>query len=352
MTRLGDILDVDQLNWLVAHGYVNCTLSADGCLGIYSYTQKAVWERMWTPTSRLCRGLIEDARSGHLVARPFPKFFNRGEPDDDFDPSFPYRVKEKLDGSLGIGYIHPLDGKPRIATRGSFSSDQAHRGTELLNGRGLPDVGYTALFEIIYPENRTVIDYDGYEDLVLLAVIHNESGQPVPWRGWDGDRVNDVVNVNEYLSRDDVEGVVLVNSIGQLQKVKTEEYVRLHRILTGVNEKTVWEAWVGGHLEEMRRDTPEEFRSWVTSVARRFEEGADWCLDSASQVVNLARELYPDGPRKEVANVILSHLEGRQAGLAFALYDGDIEKALHIAKQMVKPSCEGAASFTFEDEAG
>ncbi|NJO65857.1 MAG: hypothetical protein HC836_49640 [Richelia sp. RM2_1_2] len=35
---------------------------------------------------------------------------------------------------------------------------------------------YTHLFEIIYPENRIVVNYDGAEKLVLLGLIDRESG--------------------------------------------------------------------------------------------------------------------------------------------------------------------------------
>ncbi len=34
----------------------------------------------------------------------------------------------------------------------------------------------TYLFEIIYPENRIVIDYGDSDDLILLSIINNETG--------------------------------------------------------------------------------------------------------------------------------------------------------------------------------
>ena len=142
-----------------------------------------------------CRGLIARG-DGTIVARPFPKFFNldeiiaRGEslPAEDFE------VFDKLDGSLGILY-HDSAGHPRIATRGSFLSEQAARGTGLLRekyGDLRFDPACTYLFEIIYPENRIVVDYAGLTDLVLLAVIDTDSGaeRPYEWiRDHYGDRL-------------------------------------------------------------------------------------------------------------------------------------------------------------------
>jgi hypothetical protein len=37
--------------------------------------------------------------------------------------------------------------------------------------------GFTYLFEIIYPENRIVVDYNGEERLVLLGIINTETGE-------------------------------------------------------------------------------------------------------------------------------------------------------------------------------
>jgi len=77
-------------------------------------------------------------------------------------PQEPFEVYEKLDGSLGILYW--VDDEPRVATRGSFTGVQAQRGTAILRARYghvafRTDVTY--LFEILFPENRIVVDYGG-----------------------------------------------------------------------------------------------------------------------------------------------------------------------------------------------
>src|SRR4051812_47399400 len=114
--------------------------------------------------------------------RPFGKFFNWGEreviiPDESFV------AYEKLDGSLGISYVD-ADGLPSIATRGSFTSYQAKRGTQILRSKYAHTLDtilalgkVTLCFEILLPEYRIVVDYAGREDLVLLAAFDTESGQ-------------------------------------------------------------------------------------------------------------------------------------------------------------------------------
>src|SRR3972149_3073306 len=98
---------------------------------IWNYTPKAQFSRYWTDETMMARGLITDLE-GNVIARPFRKFFNYSEHtgEDSKLPSLPmetFEVFDKLDGSLGILYWRGET--PYIATRGSFSSDQAIRGT-------------------------------------------------------------------------------------------------------------------------------------------------------------------------------------------------------------------------------
>src|SRR5262249_36061422 len=140
-----------------------------------------------------CRGLITD-EAGTIVARPFQKFFHLAQMETL--PDEPFEVYEKLDGSLGILYW--LGEKPYMATRGQFDSRQAQVATRLLQRYDLPalDRRLTYLFEIIYPENRVVVNYGDRRELVLLAVIETATGyeHPVPEIGFPVARRYDDVN--------------------------------------------------------------------------------------------------------------------------------------------------------------
>jgi len=126
-------------------------------LTIYNYSQKTQFEKNWDEITLSCRGLVLDD-DGNVVARPFKKFFNWEEilhTVSSEQLSMPFEVFEKMDGSLGVGFWY--DGEFVIATRGSFTSDQAIKAKEmlknyridLLNERG-GERDYTLLFEIIY----------------------------------------------------------------------------------------------------------------------------------------------------------------------------------------------------------
>ena len=116
-------------------------------LTIWNYTEKVQYESLWDEITLMCRGLVTD-EEGNIVARPFKKFFNIEE--NKYIPTSKFDVYEKMDGSLGI--LFNYKGEWIFASRGSFTSDQAIKGAELLRKYpiSLLDSKNTYLFEIIY----------------------------------------------------------------------------------------------------------------------------------------------------------------------------------------------------------
>ena len=272
-------IDLATLQPFVDQGYLSMREHPTAALRIYNYTQRAQFDRAWTPETLRCRGLIVRP-DGQIVARPFSKFFNLEEHIGLFGPLpiEPFEVYEKLDGSLGILYW--LDGAPALATRGSFISEQAATGTRILRERyaGAPFLrDHTYLFEIIYPSNRIVVDYGDREDLILLAIIDTETGAerpiyeqpslpfPIATR-YDG--VTDLASV-KALGRQNQEGFVIrFQQSGLRVKIKLDEYIRLHRLLTGVNARVVWELLATGQsLDALLDHVPDEFYAWVRATS-------------------------------------------------------------------------------------
>src|SRR3990172_6380600 len=176
-----------KIQQLMDDGLVRVQKHPDADLWIWNYTQAAQFSGSLKTDAvlRHLRGMITDA-SGTVVARGFPKFFNLGEqPDVDReyqDKSF--YVDTKYDGSLGI--LYKANGQYAIATRGSFLSPQAIEGTKILheylvqNGTMVFDHylynDSTVLFEIIYPENRIVVDYGVTRKLQYIGAVDNRTG--------------------------------------------------------------------------------------------------------------------------------------------------------------------------------
>jgi len=274
MTDLQDRIRNGELDQLLSDGYICTQVHPEADLRIFNYTPKAQYEREWSPLTKACRGLI--VTSGRAIhARPFPKFFNLGEHEPEEIPNEPFDVFEKMDGSLGILYW--VAGKPYVATRGSFTSEQAHRANRMLYdqyGAAIPHLSRdrTYLFEIIYAENRIVVDYGKHEKLVLLAVLDTETGVDLPLedvgfpvvKQYHG--IKDIATLRD-LEQPNSEGFVVRFKSGFRVKVKFEEYVRLHRLVTQVSNKVIWEYMREGlDFDELLDRVPDEFYAWVRRI--------------------------------------------------------------------------------------
>jgi T4 RnlA family RNA ligase len=272
-------MNITLINEMIEDGYIHVKKHLDADLFIYNYSPKAQYDRLWNEATISCRGLILDSL-GKIVARPFQKFFNLGEFENQVIPAEPFEVYDKLDGSLGISYC--LNGRWHIATRGSFHSDQAIKATSMLYekyGHAVEamEEGKTYLFEIIYPENRIVLDYGGEEILILIAIIENETGLDIGLKDlgfpiverYDG--LNDLAMIKS-IQQDNKEGFVLKYASGYRLKVKFEEYVRLHRIITHVSTLSIWEYLkTGQSLDAIIEKVPDEFYEWVKETKEELE---------------------------------------------------------------------------------
>jgi putative RNA ligase len=300
-------VDRERLDALVAEGWLRSQRHPVADLWIYNYTERTQYENHWTPETLMCRGLILDAEGG-IVARPFPKFFNWGtEQAGDLPLHEPYTVTEKIDGSLGILYV--LDGRTHLATRGSFTSEQAIEGTKMLHRQLLQwTPGTTPMFEIVYPENRIVVDYGGRRELVLLDCIDNATGRSVPVDEWTGPRAPVIRghHLDDLVTHDrpNAEGYVVTFKSGARVKIKHAEYVRLHKVVTGVNARAIWEVLAaGGELGDMIDGLPDELYAWCEKTEGELH-AAFAATQSACRAVFNAAPLEAD--RKTLAAYFLA----------------------------------------------
>ncbi|MHB1885460.1 MAG: RNA ligase [Acidimicrobiales bacterium] len=132
-----------------------------------------------------CRGLVVEDGTARIIARPLPKFFTYAEHGQMAHapplPPEPYRIYDKLDGTLGIVFAYRETWQ--VASKGSFVSDQKRWAQRWIDDRVLTlkrlDASLTYCAEIVCPENRIVVDYGTREDLVLLAAFRAD-GEEVP----------------------------------------------------------------------------------------------------------------------------------------------------------------------------
>jgi len=367
-------------------------------LTIWNYSPKVQYEKLWDDITLQCRGLVTNSK-GEIVARPFKKFFNYEEHKPEDIPNEDYVVYEKMDGSLGIlfyykeeltderryniwfnnnyetgmerffdpnnlpdfenPYYEPTPktkGEWILATRGSFTSPQAIKGKEILDRHDISALrkDNTYLFEIIYPENRIVVDYGDEEKLVVIGGIHTETGEEIPDSSlfWMQDAGFEVVTtyktwgegydlLKEEISKDR-EGYVIRFKNGFRMKIKGEEYKRLHKILTNISNRDIWEYLKDNKpFDELLEKVPDEFNDWVKTTIRDLKYACYQLRERAGKLHDGFRygkfgDRDPEPSKKEFAEFVNKQQKVLHA-IMFAMWNGNNEKVDDIIWKIVKP---------------
>jgi len=299
-------------------------------LTIWNYTEKVQYENLWDEVTLMCRGLVTDD-NGDIVATPFHKFFNIEE--GKFTPTETFEVYEKMDGSLGIVFWY--QGQWVVATRGSFTSDQAIKAREILKKYNT-DIMFrhlTFCFEIIYPENRIVLDYGTDEKLVLLGTF-DKNGKEMDvniWSQWGFDVVKKYDGIKDFkelkmMVKDDQEGFVVKFSNGDRIKIKGVEYLRLHKIMTNVTTTGIWEYLKNGEdVMELLKDVPDEFYKKIQNYVKDlrysyFQISEDAGKKFDYKMYGKYNDQEPITDRKEFAEWVFTQPK-HMSGILFRMFD-------------------------------
>lgn len=258
--KLTDLFSMEDLQKELDANNVSSRASSFG-VTILSYTNQAMWGRHWNDVTLNCRGLIYNTDTLDIIASPFKKFFNYGEPSVYPDSLFqgPMEVSKKLDGWLGIIYRDP-QGTIRVSTRGNTESDVSVIATDMLSEYTytLP-ADTTFLVEIIHPMTAIICDYHGEKSLNLIGVIHNSTGEetkltdPIVNDYWNGPitdilSISNIKEVLEYNIPSNEEGfVVHYTDTGGRLKFKGEQYKTLARMHTHCSPRMLWFAFKDTH---------------------------------------------------------------------------------------------------------
>ena len=262
MTTLYELVDQEELQQMIAEGRIKKQVHPSLPISIYNYTARAQYMGVWNESERVCRGLIVVDDTNEVIARGPSKFFNYGQTGaPEIAPTDLVQITRKEDGSLGIGWY--FDGHYGVATRGSFTSDQAVHAGELLNAdlnyeiKECYDEGMTKIFEIVYPDNRIVLDYADRDELIPLGEVGLASGlieyreyeilhevttfYPIPFSQAlampiPADEEGYVLDVVRHVEKFDGG---YYDTIGHV-KLKGEEYKILHGLLTNTNARRIW----------------------------------------------------------------------------------------------------------------
>ena len=299
-------------------------------LTIWNYSEKVQFENLWDEVTLMCRGLVTDDK-GDIIAKPFKKFFNIEE--GKYTPTENFEVFEKMDGSLGIVFWY--EGQWILATRGSFTSDQAIKGTEILKRYNTYILfrHMTFCFEIIYKENRIVLDYGEDEKLVMLGAF-DRWGKDYDISDWDEwgfhvvkkyDGIKDFKELKSMV-KDNQEGFVVKFSNSDRVKVKGVEYLRLHKIMTNMSTTAVWECLKNGNdIETILKDVPDEFYEKIKSYVRDlrysyFQISEDIGKRFDYMMYGKYNDKEPITDRKEFAEWVFTQPK-HMSGILFRMFD-------------------------------
>jgi hypothetical protein len=263
---------------------------------IWNYTEKVQYENLFKthPLLLQCRGLITN-NDGHIIVKPISKFFNYEEllnnPENvvSWKDEYVY-VQNKEDGSMLILFYY--ENQWVTATRGSFTSEQSIKGMEILKNNYNLDVfekSVAYIGEVIYPENRICVNYGKDEKVMFITTVPNmtykwSDNNEIEWTTSlsyfkiSGIKKKHIVQTKQYFSFGDKlckelkelntknkEGFVLRFFPSNFRlKIKFEDYINLHRIVTGISNVLIWEYLKEGKsFDELIQKVPDEFYKWV-----------------------------------------------------------------------------------------
>jgi RNA ligase len=354
--------DINVLNEYIKSGRIQKNPHPTLPISIYNYTRETQFNQDWDDITLSMRGTIID-NEGYVIASAFEKFFNYEEVRDKLPERSDYvYIQKKIDGSLGI--LFHYEGEWHLATKGSFISDVAKKGMEILEKNYkffrqnfMTHISY--IVEIVYPENKIVVDYKEKERIVFLST--SENGRENHWttslsifKG-SGIKNKDIIkteqhfNFSEDLYKDlkgkntyNEEGFVVIFQPYFRMKIKFEDYVRLHKIMTGFSNVSIWEALRDGkNIEELLGDVPDEFDKWVKSIISDIKYHKYLIKERAGKIHDYFRygkynDVYPEPSKKQFAEYLNKiDVDKRIKNIALFMWSG--KNYDRIIWRMLKP---------------
>jgi RNA ligase len=285
-----------------------------------------------------CRGLILDRdRNWEVVAHPFNRFFNQGEPgaaDIDWSSA---RVQEKLDGSLMIVYWY--DGAWQVATKGSPDASgnvgQHNFTFEQLFWRvwdhqypgetqGILEPGWTYCFELTSQYNRVVTNQLGNDGQITLIGVRDQLGRERPTASLSSklqvvpefplNSLAAVIAAAEVLDPAQQEGYVVVDSAWRRIKIKSPRYVLIHHLKDTVCSRRLVELAQRGETSEVFAYFPDlelKYNQIQVQLERLAERIDQWFVELQPHAHN----------RKQFALAVAQQIPAAVSGAMFSLLD-------------------------------
>lgn len=313
------IINSVNINKEIENGNIACRSHSIYDLNIYKYTQQCTFGGHWNDITSICRGLILNSNM-EVVANCIPKFFNYEEYSryTDIDITQPFTVTDKSDGSMIQVFMY--NGNMIVSSSGAFENEYTLKAEQLLNTKYqhlLPIIQCTDrlnfIFELIAPLTKVVVSYGDQEELRLITVRDPDGYEDEDYIQQCKDLGFDYVNVLDFKDLDDViskkkgvfenaEGFVVKFLDGSRIKFKYDEYFVLHKIMSSVSKRFVWDALSAGielQLENIPDESFEEIKVWENELLSEYANVENHCKGIFKKIKDM------DLPsRKDIAMII------------------------------------------------
>jgi len=282
---------IQKIDWEILDRYIGGNLIVankhpEYDIWVLNYSPKVQAQELWDEYTLSCRGMVVDAE-GNILARPFKKFKNIEDYSvEEIPADEEFEVFEKIDGSLIVVFFYLPYEEWIVSARGSFITEQAVEAGKMLDQDKLKklNTNQTYLFEVIYPENRIVVDYSSLRELILIARINNKTGYEITY-----DTMNDlysehftivqrhdldITNFHELkdLEEDNQVGFVVKFKRGFRMNIKFTGYLEVQAVVTNVSNLTVWEHLKNGFdFDELINRVPDEFYNWIRATIAKIK---------------------------------------------------------------------------------
>lgn len=318
---------------------------------IFSY-HIASYTEFLQPDALECRGHMfemENDEPIRLASLPLHKFFNVNENPFtmDLDLSQPEFIIEKLDGSLISSFLH-CNNELRLKSKGSLTSGQAIAAQQLIESDAYTEFwagvnefthdNFTVIMEYTAPDNRIVLGYQEPK-LTILAIRNNDTFEYVDWNflnesphcQWMQNNIAEdfslkfsgkmdtfIEDVRDMLH---IEGYIVGLSDGKRVKIKTEEYVALHRTKDSVNSpRRLYECVIQGGTDDLKALFVDD--KLAVQMINDMEVLVQYEFNNVVNSINAFYNSNKDLSRKDYAIKGQSELTTSLFGLAMQRYTG------------------------------
>ena len=302
---------------------------------------------------RECRGLIFDP-AGKVINRRYHKFFNANERPETavagIDWTKDHAILEKLDGSM----VSPcyVNGVLRWMTKMGITDTSMEAEVFVAKNPDYTEMAahylkhdMTPIFEWCSNKNRIVLDYP--EDrLVLTAIRNNHNGAYIEHdalvniagrygidvvKAWSSEQVQKMGTLLDIIrQQEDMEGVVIRFYDGHMVKVKSDWYVKIHKVksLLG-NERDVVALVLNNQLDDLIPVLPMEDIEKINLFAGQLLLRIDWWAHALVTDMEIARR----NDRKTFALAYAQNYNSMVRGIMFKLWDEKVD--YHLTYKIV-----------------